>query len=85
MGNPKSLHLFFLAQAPKSPDLDALSRLATGGEAFALKSRIFYLHTPDGFAASKLRSRAERLIGVNATARNWRTVTALDAMARDFQ
>jgi uncharacterized protein (DUF1697 family) len=83
--NPKSLHLFFLAQTPKSPDLDALSRLATGREAFALKRRIFYLHTPDGFAASRLRSRAERLIGVDATARNWRTVTALNAIARDLQ
>jgi uncharacterized protein (DUF1697 family) len=83
--NPKSLHLFFLAQIPKSPDLDALGRLATGREAFALRSRIFYLHTPDGFADSKLGSRAERLIGVDATARNWRTVTALNVMAQDLR
>jgi uncharacterized protein (DUF1697 family) len=83
--NPKSLHLFFLAQTPTSPDLEALSRLATGREAFALKGRIFYLHTPDGFADSKIGSRAERLIGVDATARNWRTVTALNAMAQDLR
>ena len=83
--NPKLLHLFFLAQTPKSPDLDALSRLAAGREAFALNSRIFYLHTPDGFAGSKLAARVERLMGVPATARNWRTVTALNALAQDLQ
>ena len=83
--NPKSLHLFFLAQTPKSPDLDALRRLAAGREAFALKSRIFYLHTPDGFAESKLRSRVEHFLGVDATARNWRTVTALNDLAQNLQ
>jgi uncharacterized protein (DUF1697 family) len=83
--NPRSLHLFFLAQTPKSPDLDALSRLAVGREAFALKGKIFYLHTPDGFAESKLRSRVERFTGVDATARNWRTVSALNALAQDLE
>ncbi len=82
--NPKSLHLYFLARVPKSPDLDALSRLASGREAFALQGRFLYLHTPDGFAESKLRSRVERFMGVDATARNWRTVTALNAMAQEL-
>jgi uncharacterized protein (DUF1697 family) len=59
--------------------------LAVGREAFALKSKIFYLHTPDGFAESKLRSRVERIMGVDATARNWRTVTALNALAHELQ
>jgi uncharacterized protein (DUF1697 family) len=59
--------------------------LAAGREAFALKGRFFYLHTPDGFADSKLRSRVERFIGVDATARNWRTVTALNALAQDLR
>jgi len=42
---------------------------------------VFYLHTPDGFGTSKLAARAERLLGVATTARNWRTVTALREMA----
>jgi uncharacterized protein (DUF1697 family) len=42
-----------------------------------LKGKAFYLHTPNGFGTSKLAGRVERLLGVEATARNWRTVTTL--------
>jgi uncharacterized protein (DUF1697 family) len=80
--NPASVHLFFLAERPPKPDLKSLEALKAAGERFALKGRTFYLHTPDGFGRSKLASRAERLLGVEATARNWRTVTTLLEMAR---
>jgi uncharacterized protein (DUF1697 family) len=43
--------------------------------------RVLYLHTPDGLGRSKLAAAAERLLGVEATARNWRTVQALIALA----
>jgi uncharacterized protein (DUF1697 family) len=80
--DPRSVHLFFLASPPKRPDVTSLEALKTNTERFALKGRVFYLHTPDGFGISKLASRAERLLGVPATARNWRTVTTLLSMAR---
>ncbi len=79
--HPQSVHVFFLAARPEAPDTAGLERLLTT-ERFALKGRYFYLHTPDGFGKSKLASRAERLLGVPATARNWRTVTTLLGMAR---
>lgn len=75
--NHKSLHLYFLAARPKSPDIDALTRLDAGREAFRLEGGVFYLWTPDGFPDSVLRSRVERCLGVPATARNWRTVNEL--------
>ena len=75
--NHKLLHLYFLDARPKSPDIESLTRLDAGREAFALKGGIFYLWTPDGFADSVLRSRIERCLGVPATARNWRTVNEL--------
>lgn len=78
---PRSLHLFFLATKPKSPDLHSLDRLKTNTERFRLVDQVFYLHTPDGFGRSKLAARAERLLGVPATARNWRTVKTLVEMA----
>ena len=81
--SPKALHLFFLATSPRTPNLASLSRLRSGREAFELRGKVFYLHTPDGFPASKLAARAERLIGVAATARNWRTVGRLVEIARD--
>jgi uncharacterized protein (DUF1697 family) len=80
--DPKTLHLFFLSEPPPRPDLESLGRLRTDKEAFALKGKVLYLHTPDGFGVSKLAARAERFIGVDVTARNWRTVNKLLEMAR---
>jgi uncharacterized protein (DUF1697 family) len=81
VNDPKSLHCFFLDRAPSKPDLVTLNALKTKTERFALKGTAFYLHTPDGFGNSKLAARAERLLGVAATARNWRTVCTLLEMA----
>ena len=80
--NPKSVHLFFLATRPKQPDLKSLNALKTLSERFVFKNTIFYLHTPEGFGTSKLAQRAERHLGVDATARNWRTVKTLLEMAK---
>jgi len=81
--HPATVHLFFLAARPKKPDLESLESLRTSTERFTLKGKVFYLHTPDGFGRSKLASRAERLLGIEATARNWRTVTTLVGMTRE--
>lgn len=77
---PGSLHLFFLARPPPSPDLDSLAEIAAASERFHLARDIVYLHTPDGFGRSKLAAKVERLLGVPATARNWRTVNKLREM-----
>ena len=50
-----------------------------------LKGKVFYLYTPAGFGISKLAARAERLLGIEATARNWRTVTTLLDMAKGYE
>jgi uncharacterized protein (DUF1697 family) len=81
-GDPRSLHLFFLADRPRRPDLTSLEALKAPTERFALTGRTFYLHTPAGFAGSRLAARVERVLGVAATARNWRTVITLLQMAR---
>ena len=60
-----------------------MEALKAKSERFALKGKVFYLHTPDGFGTSKLAARAERLLGVEATARNWRTVTTLLDIAKE--
>lgn len=79
--NPRSLHVFFLARKPSRPDLATMEALRAPSERFALDGKAFYLHTPDGFGPSRLADRVERLLGVDATARNWRTVTTLLRMA----
>jgi uncharacterized protein (DUF1697 family) len=81
-GDPKSLHLSFLAHAPESPDLETLNQLKSGSESFTLLGDVFYLRAPAGIGRSKLAARAEKALGVAATARNWRTVTRLIELAR---
>jgi uncharacterized protein (DUF1697 family) len=58
-----------------------MQALATPGERFALKGRTFYFYAPDGVGRSKLAARIDRHLGVQSTARNWRTVTTLIEMA----
>lgn len=77
---PKTLHLWFLAQAPRRPDLDALATLAAADERFALKGRVFYLHAPSGIGRSRLAARVEKSLGVSCTARNWRTALQVTAL-----
>ena len=78
---PKSLHLFFLSRRPASPDVEGLNAIKADSETFVLAEDVFYLHAPDGIGRSKIVARAERLIGVDVTARNWRTVTKVLEMA----
>lgn len=81
---PTSVHLFFLAKQPTQPDIGGLTSLKAQSESFVLGKRVFFLHAPDGIGRSKLAARAEKLIGVDATARNWRTVSKLVELASQF-
>jgi uncharacterized protein (DUF1697 family) len=80
---PKSLHLFFLAQPAKAAKLDAMIELKSKTEQFVLTNKVFYFYTPDGFGISKLAAKAEKLLGVDTTARNWRTVGKLLELANE--
>lgn len=79
--DPKSLHLWFLASEPVAPDLEALERLRSETERYRLDRKVFYLHAPDGIGHSRLASGVEKCLGVEATSRNWRTVTKVLEMA----
>lgn len=81
---PKTLHLFFLADPPQNPDLKTLDTIKQDNEQFKLIDKVFYLHAPDGIGRSKLAERAEKALGVAATARNWRTVCKIMAMAQQY-
>jgi uncharacterized protein (DUF1697 family) len=80
---PQTLHLFFLAQPAKAAQLDAMNELKSKSEEFVLKNKVLYFYAPNGFGTSKLAAKAERLLGVAATARNWRTVGKLLELARE--
>jgi uncharacterized protein (DUF1697 family) len=77
VGDPKSLHFFFLESKPASPDLDGIAEKAIDSERFKMIDSIFYLHAPQGMGRSKLAAVAERKLGVSVTARNYSTVERL--------
>ena len=80
--DPKTLHLYFLASEPQNPDVKTLESLRRDSERYTIKGKIFYLHAPDGIGRSKLAARAEKALGVTATARNWRTANKIFVMAK---
>lgn len=79
--DPGMVHAWFFAEPPPEPDLEALAGLRAAGESFELGRRAFYLLAPAGIGRSRLAARVEKALGVDATARNWRTVMAVQNMA----
>lgn len=77
-GDPTQLLVTFLAEPPAADRIGKLVRPDGETAEFALAGREVYLHCPDGYGRTKLSNAfLERRLGVVATTRNWRTVTAL--------
>lgn len=78
--DPGSLHLGFLASIPQNPDMKKLTSLRAESEHFQLIDTVFYLHAPEGVGRSKLAVSSEKLLGVQMTDRNWKTVCKIREM-----
>ncbi len=68
------LHFYFLSKTPPRLNEEAINSIKLESEKWKLVDDVFYFYAPDGFGRSKLAANAERLLGVSATVRNWRTV-----------
>ena len=80
---PKNLHMFFMTEAPEHFDEAAFKAIQKPGELFAYKDNVFYLYAPNGIWKSKIGAKVEKMLGVDMTARNLRTVMKLKAMLED--
>lgn len=80
---PKTLHAFFLESKPKNPNFEKMDEIKINSEQYKLIGNIYYLHAPGGIGKSKLAANAEKLLGVPATARNWRTVIRILDMIKE--
>jgi len=78
---PKTLHVFFLAEASTVSTLEPLSMIQAESESFSLVEQVFYLHAPQGIGRSKLAAKVEKILSVPTTARNWNTVSHLLTLA----
>lgn len=78
----KLYHVTFLSDTPPSALVDAVAAQATEAERFAAHGREWYALLAGGSARSKLALKmAAKHPGIVTTARNWTTITALQAMA----
>jgi uncharacterized protein (DUF1697 family) len=80
--DPTKVHAAFCDAAPNEKQLRELLTKTGGPEQFTVAKGILYLHAPDGFGRSKFAAGMERASGIDMTVRNWRTVEALQALAR---
>jgi uncharacterized protein (DUF1697 family) len=78
------LHVTFLGKAvkPAKPALERLDTLAGDRDEYRIVGGEIYLHCPVNYGETKLSNTAiEKVLGVGATTRNWKTVTTLLGMA----
>jgi uncharacterized protein (DUF1697 family) len=76
------LHVTFLAKPPGKNASQQLAAIDAGEDRARLIGNEVYLHCPNGYGNTKLSNNALRkVLGVNATTRNWNTVNSLYEMA----
>jgi uncharacterized protein (DUF1697 family) len=80
--DPKRYQVSFLSAELDDAVVERLAAAAAPTERFVADGRELYAWHPDGVARSKLWAQlADAKLGVKATARNWKTVETLLAMA----
>jgi uncharacterized protein (DUF1697 family) len=81
---PDHCYVGFLARLPGPAALKDLDPQRSPGHAYRVQGREVFLHLPTGVATTKLTNTYfDQTLKTVCTMRNWRTVLALDAMARD--
>ena len=81
--DPSKVFIAFLGQAPKAEAVERLQARATKAERAHGSGREIYVYYVDGMGRAKLLTHGvlERILAVNATMRNWNTVSKLYEMA----
>ena len=75
----------FLSNNPNTDGLDQLEEIANKSEdEFKINGKFVYLHCPSSFAKTKLTNNLfERKLKVDATSRNWKTITKLVELSNE--
>jgi uncharacterized protein (DUF1697 family) len=77
-----SSHVAFFVEKPRAAGLRAVSALDIGDNKFELIGSDIALYYPRGFQGAALTTaKLEKLLGIQGTARNWRTVEKLAELA----
>ena len=82
--SPSPLFVCFLSARPEDERLSAIDAGQFSPDTFAVGERAIYLWLPGGFHRTKLTNAFwERRLGLDATIRNWNTVTKLLGLAQE--
>ena len=82
VAEPTHLHGFFMDRALPEAGAAFLKAVAAPGEKHALRGRVLWLYLPHGLARSKLALRVQAL-PIDVTARNYRSIAAIAALAAE--
>ena len=82
VAEPKTLHLFFLSAPAEAEAAARMKAIKSDREDFVLTDEVLYLHSLDLLTGSRIAAKAERLLGVSATARNWNSARKILELAR---
>jgi uncharacterized protein (DUF1697 family) len=78
------LHVTFLSEMPAKSSLGKLAKLDSHPDQFRVKGREVFLYCPDWYGRTKLSNTAfEKLLSMDATTRNWKTVNTLAEMSSE--
>lgn len=81
--DPSRIHCYIWERAPKNPNLEEMDKLKSNSEAYQLVAGGCFIHAPDGVARSKLFAKMEKLLGVDVTARNYKSLSKILELAQD--
>lgn len=80
--DPKTLHVLFLREKPAIADIDAVEEMETGADRIAIHGREVYAFLPNYTTGATVDlMKVGKALRVDATGRNWNTVTKLTDMA----
>ncbi len=84
--DPEKLHVAFLSEPPAAAALKKLAELTLAPDQSRCRGNEVYLYFPNGVSGSSLwKHPLDRVLSVEATMRNWKTVNALRRMCRDYR
>jgi uncharacterized protein (DUF1697 family) len=77
----KTLHVYFLANAPDARAIAGLDPGRSAPDAFQVRGQEIYLHLPNGMARTKLTNAYfDSKLSTTCTARNWATILKIADM-----
>ena len=79
--DPSRLFVVFLSTSPAKAAIEKLAGFPAGTARFRCIGKELHLYCPDGMGRTKLPN-FDKVLSVNATARNWNTVSRLYEMAQ---